>query len=63
MGSFLHAPYIFTLENGEAQKQAQLLVTEPGPPGPLALGSFLWNTMGLARENLPEGPDGDSIKQ
>lgn len=41
MGSFLHAPYIFTLENGETQEQAQLLVTEPGPPGPLALGSFL----------------------
>lgn len=63
MGGFLHAPYIFTLENGEAQKKAWLLVTEPGPPGPLALSSFLWSTVGLAREKLPEGPDGDSIKQ
>lgn len=63
MGSFLHAPYIFTQENGEAQKKAQLLVAEPGPSGPLALGSTLWSTVGLARGELPEDPDGDSIKQ
>lgn len=57
------ALYIFTLENGEAQKKARLLVTEPWPPGLLALGSCLWSTVGLAREKLPEDPDGDSIKQ
>lgn len=56
-------PLIFTQENGEAQKKAQLLVTEPEPPGPLALDCTLWSTVGLARGELPDDPDGDSIKQ
>lgn len=47
MDSFLHAPYIFTQESGEAQKEAQLLVREPGLlvlwHGALSLGAqWVW---------------------
>lgn len=69
LGSFLHVPYIFirTQENGKAQRKLprviQLLVAEPRPPGPLAWGSILWSIVGLARGEIPEGPDEDSIRQ
>lgn len=52
LDSFLPVPYIFMLENGEAQRKlprgTQLLVIETRPPGPLAWSFVLWRTVGLA---------------
>lgn len=51
LGSFSHAPYIFTREDDDIQRPrvTQLLVAEIRPSGPLALGSVLCSSVGLNR--------------
>lgn len=53
LGSFSHAPYIFTREDDDIQRHlprvTQLLVAEIRPSGPLALGSVLCSSVGLNR--------------